>query len=1019
MDLVQLGGQVDGTTGPRFWRSLDEYSRTPEFRAMLRDEFPSQLETWSDPVGRRHFLKLMGASMALAGAAGCAYQPPEKIVPYVKAPDDYVPGKPVFYATALSLGGFATGVLVESNDHRPTKVEGNPDHPASLGATDAFCQAELLQMYDPDRSKVVLLNGRVSTWESFLEEWVKLRSTKLAEKGKGVRLLTQTITSPTLASLFDQFLKAMPEARWVQYEPVGREATRAGTVLAFGEPVDAVHHLDKADVIAAFDADFLAWGPSRLTDARHWAQRRDPGPGPAPKDWKCNRLYCVETMPSITGAMADHRLATKPSGVPALLRSLAAKLGVNAGGKAADKQEAWVDALAKDLQGAAGKSLVLVGETQPAEVHALAHAINQKLGNIGQTVSFIEPVAHHGGPQGGTLAELVKDIEDGSVDTLIMLGGNLVYEAPADLAVIKALDKVRNSVQFSIYEDETTEHCRWHVPLAHTLESWGDIRAFDGSVTIQQPLIQPIYKSKSIVEVMKVLVEGTTTPDRVVVEEYWRARGLGENFEAGWRKALHAGVVPGTASKPKTVTLKEGTFGATAETSVEAGAYELHFRPDPSIWDGSYANNGWLQELPKQITKLTWDNAAIMSPNTAKALGVAMDTMEMVNDVVEVTVGERKLKLPVWIAPGHADESITVHLGYGRTKAGRVGDGAGFNAYTLRTSATPWSAAGAKVRKVAETFRLATTQHFQNIDYDNTGAPLNAERHLVRYDTVERFLKHPEFAQGPDHHLEESSNLYVESPEPRRQNEVEGKGNRWAMAINMNTCIGCNACVVACNAENNIPVIGKNQVLRGRNMHWLRIDRYYENDPGKDPSKVKTHFQPVPCMQCEKAPCEVVCPFAATVHDSEGINTMVYNRCAGTKFCSNNCPYKVRRFNYFYYNDYDSESLMLMRNPDVSVRTRGVMEKCTYCVQRLWSAKIHAEKKRGDTKVLDGEVVTACQGACPTRAITFGNWNDNQSDIAKAKKGPRNYALLAELNTLPRTTYLAKLTNPNPAMKES
>jgi molybdopterin-containing oxidoreductase family iron-sulfur binding subunit len=1017
MGLEHQGGRVDGTTGPRYWRSLDEYAQTPEFRALLRDEFPSQLENWEDPVGRRHFLKLMGASIALAGASGCAYQPPEKIVPYVKAPDDYIVGKPVFYATALGFGGYGMGVLVESNDHRPTKIEGNPDHPASLGATDAFGQAELLQMYDPDRSQVVLLNGRVSAWETFLEEWIPLRARKLADKGKGVRLLTRTITSPTLADLLDQFLKAMPEARWHQFEPVGRESSRAGAILAFGEPVEAVHHLDQADVIASFDSDFLSWGPGRLADARNWAKRRDPG-HEVPNDWEANRLYVVETMTSITGAVADHRLAARPSQVAALLRSLAAKLGVTAAGQASEEHDAWVDALAKDLQAHAGKSLLLVGETQPAEVHALGHAINQKLQNIGKTVTFIERVAANGGEQSGTLAELVKDMQDGAVDTLFILDGNPVYEAPADLDIVKALDKVRFGVHVGLFEDETSEHCRWHVPMAHTLEGWGDVRAFDGTVTIQQPLIQPIFKGRPIVEVVKALVEGTTTPDRVVVRDYWQKRGLGDDFEAGWRKALHSGVVPGTASKVKAVTLKQETFGGTASTPDVPGAFEVHFRPDTSIWDGTYANNGWLQELPKQITKLTWDNAAIISPKTATDLNVTTNTMEMVNDMVEVVVQDRRLRLPVWIEPGHADGAVTIHLGYGRTKAGRVGDGAGFNANSLRTTATPWSAAGGRVRKVEGTYRLATTQHFQNIDYDNTGTPLNAERHLVRYATVEHFKKHPKFAQEPDHHLEVESSLYPHSPEPRRQNEDAGIGNRWAMVINMNTCIGCNACVVACNAENNIPVIGKSGVLRNRNMHWLRIDRYYESEPDSS-SKVKVHFQPLPCMQCEKAPCELVCPFAATVHDSEGINVMIYNRCAGTKFCSNNCPYKVRRFGYFYYNDYESESLMLMRNPDVSVRTRGVMEKCTYCLQRLWSAKINAEKKRGDTKVLDGEVVTACAGACPTRTITFGNLNDPDSAVAKARKDDRNYGLLVELNTKPRTTYLAKLTNPNPAIKES
>jgi molybdopterin-containing oxidoreductase family iron-sulfur binding subunit len=1022
MDLVQLGGRVGGSTGPRFWRSLEEYAETEEFRAFLRDEFPSQIAVWEDPVGRRHFLKLMGASLALAGLSGCAFQPPEDIVPYVKAPDDVVPGKPVFYASALALDGYATGVLVESHLGRPTKIEGNPDHPASLGATDLFGQAEILTFYDPDRSKVVQLNGRVSTWENFLEEMISLRISKLASKGEGLRLLTSTITSPSLADQIQTLLKEFPEARWHQYESVGRANTRAGAKLAFGEDVDPIHHLDKADVVLALDADFLSWGPSRLVDARRWAERRDPPYGTDPATWSntCNRLYAVESTPTITGAVADHRLAVRSSEVAGVLRALAQELGVAATGTPNENHAEWIKALAADLKTHSGTSLVLVGEPQPPQVHALAHAINQALGNIGQTVEFIEPVAFDGGEQSATLAELVRDMQDDKVDALLILGGNPAYDAPADFAFDKALDKVRTAVHLSLYEDETSALCRWHIPQTHVLETWGDVRAYDGTVTIQQPLILPIFNGRSAIEVVSAMLGGTTVSDREVVRRYWEKRGLGSNFQAGWRKALHAGVVADTASKPKAVTLQAGPFGIDAETEaqVDSTGYEVVFRPDPSIWDGRYANNGWLQELPKQITRLTWDNAALMSPATADKLQVRVNPLEMTGNVVEVSLPDRKgsLRLPVWITPGHPDNAVTIHLGYGRAKAGRVGDGQGFNAYTLRTSTALWFKGGAQIRKVEGSYRLATTQHHQNIGEDSSlGVNLNEERHLIRYATLDDFVKHPDFAHEPDHHVSPAFDLYPESPEPRLSHD-RGERNSWAMAININTCIGCNACVVACQAENNIPVVGKNEVLKSRNMHWLRIDRYYEGRPD-DPSP-RTHFQPVPCMHCEKAPCETVCPVAATVHDAEGLNTMVYNRCVGTRYCANNCPYKVRRFNFLQYSDETTESFKLMRNPDVTIRSRGVMEKCTYCVQRLWAAKINAQKQ-GRDMVLDGEVVTACQGACPTRAITFGNKNDKNSAIAKAIQDGRNYVLLAELNTKPRTSYLAKLINPNPEIKES
>ena len=1000
-EMAAIRSRLRDVKGPQFWRSLEELAGTDAFQDFLGREFPSQADEWTDPVGRRQFLRVMGASLALAGVSGCAFQPPETIVPYVKAPEEIVAGKPLFFATALTLGGYASGVLVESWAGRPTKIEGNPDHPATLGGTDAQMQAAVLSLYDPDRSQVVTHNGRISTWDDFLGVVIDLRDLHNADDGAGLRLLTGCVTSPTLVAQMKGLKAEFPAAQWHQYEPAGRDNVREGARLAFGEPVEPIYHFDRADVILSLDSDFTFEGPSHLRDARLFASRRDPDTHP--RGLKMNRLYVAEPTPTCTGSIADHRLPLSSRAVGLLANAVAegveafTKDPVVAGVALSEPAANFAKAVVDDLKAHRGSSLVLVGLGQPRAVHRLGYAMNVALGNVGKTVEFIEPVVTKGD---AGLEELIADLNDGKVATLVILGGNPAYDAPIDFNVRAAILKAKTTIRLGSHEDETSSLCHWHLPEADPLETWGDALAYDGTATIIQPLISPLYGGRSAIEVLATMATGETKTGLDLVKSTWKTRRPGDGFDKFWTKALRDGFVAGSASTPKPVTFRQIDLPGRLVRPSEAAGLELIFRADPTVHDGRFANNGWLQELPKPITRINWDNAAIIAPATAGKLGLKVDELYGNADVVELKRGGRTLRIPIWILPGQAEDTITVHLGYGRTKAGRVGTGAGFDAYTIRTSDAPWAVSGLEVAKTSERFRIATVQHHQNME----------GRELVRVGTVDEYKKDPNRAQEPDKHVTPGLTLY-EPPLPQL-NRQNGEGNSWGMAINLNQCIGCNACMVACQSENNIPVVGKDQVLAGRAMHWIRIDRYFEGDVD-DPS---IHHQPVPCMHCEAAPCELVCPVAATSHSAEGLNEMTYNRCVGTRYCGNNCPYKVRRFNFLQYSDETTPSLKLLNNPDVTVRSRGVMEKCSYCVQRISAARIIAE---GENRQVGGnEVVTACQSACPTRAIVFGNLNDREADVVKAKASPRNYALLAELNTRPRTTYLAKVTNPNPALEE-
>jgi molybdopterin-containing oxidoreductase family iron-sulfur binding subunit len=982
-------------TGPEYWRSLEELAGSEDFKEALHREFPKGASEWLDSVSRRGFLKVMGASLGLAGMTGCVKLPLEPIVPYVRQPEGVIPGRPMYYATASTLGGYASPLLVESHLGRPTKVEGNDLHPASLGGTDIFAQASILGLYDPDRSQTVNSMGDVRSWQSFLGAIRGPLSAQKALQGAGIRILTPTISSPTLADQLRNFLKIYPQAKWHVYEPVNRDNVLEGAKLAFGQPVETRYDFSKADVIVSLDADFLSAGfPGNTRYIRDFAARRNPDTG------NMNRLYVIESTPTSTGAKADHRIPVRTMEVERtanLLLSLLTAVKVGDIGKNSHPERAgefWT--IVQDLHDHQGSSLVISGDHQSPVVQVIAHVLNDFLGNVGKTVFYTDPVNANPINQVESIKDLVADMNGGKVDLLVILGGNPAYDAPADLNFADALKsgKVPLRVHHGLYQNETAELCQWHVSATHELEAWGDARAYDGTVGIIQPLIAPLYNGKSSLEFVALLNGQADATGYDLVRAYWQKQHTGADFEQFWRKSLHDGWVEGTALAPKSVTAKNTPAPPGPKSDADPNAIELNIRRDPTIYDGQFSNNGWLQELPKPMNKLTWDNAIQIGPKMAQRLGIATE------DVVELELNGKKVTGPVWIQAGHPDNSVTITLGYGRTRAGRVGTAQGFNAYALRTTTAPWIASGVKIRKTGDTYKLASTQGMQSMD-----TPDGGHRPLVRETTLAEYRKEPDFAKEDETPYDVT--LYPNYP-------YKEEDYAWGMSIDLNSCVGCNNCMLACQSENNIAVVGKEQVVIGRHMHWIRVDAYYQGDRDNP----KAFFQPVPCMQCENAPCEVVCPVGATNHSTEGLNDMVYNRCVGTRYCSNNCPYKVRRFNFLLFQDWDTPQYKMMRNPDVSVRSRGVMEKCTYCIQRINERRIDAEKE--NRKINDGshenELQTACQQSCPAGAIVFGNINDPNSKVSKLKAQSRNYSLLGELNTRPRTTYLAEVRNPNPEL---
>ncbi|MEO7030323.1 MAG: TAT-variant-translocated molybdopterin oxidoreductase [Acidobacteriaceae bacterium] len=1036
MTLAEVRTKLDGGTGKRYWKNLDELADTPAFQELMQEEFPRQAGAgeWVDAVSRRGFLKVMGASFALAGLAGCTKQPDEAIFPYVKQPEDLILGKPMYFATAHPFPTGAIPVLVKSDAFRPIKIDGNPEHPMSKGKSDATTQATLLDLYDPDRSKGVLFRGAESEFGRFQQAFAQ--AVGQTSGGDGVWFLSEAITSPTLAAQWKQVQAKYPNAKLVQYEAVSGAGARAASKAAFGDYLDVQYKLEDADVVLALDADFLSGiaFPGYLPMTAAWAERHRYDEGKT-----MNRMYVVETMPTVTGYKAEHRLALKPSEIDAFAMGLA---GGNAAGISNPDAPKFMAAVLADLKKSSGRAVVIAGPNASAAVHAAAHQMNASLGAVGKTVVYTQSMAPIPPEQGADMKSLVAAMNAGTVQWLVMLGANPLYSAPVDLDFPGAFNKVPNTVHLGSHVDETGFYSTWHVNKAHYLESWSDARAYDGTISIIQPMIDPLYGGKSAHDVLQALLDPSQSAyDAVVANAKTYITG---DFATGWRKSLHDGWVEGTAFTAKSVGTPSAT--APASTGNPGGGMEIVFKHDPSLYDGRFANNGWLQELPKPVTSLSWDNAALMSMDTMGKLGIEE------NEAIELELNERKVIAPVLMVPGHPDDCVTVYIGHGRRiEVGRVGAGVGFNAYALRTSDQPAYAAGLTVKRGQGTYDLCVTkvhsiehrgtyaQHDLNIPLsDKKGAyslPGHEamERAIIRYATVAEAIENPHFAHGVEEgggtNDFEGSRVEKEGYNPvgdapkhddsmfpdawnyeHRDPSTGVLQNKWGMAIDLNSCVGCNACIVSCYAENNIAVVGREQVKIGRIMQWLRIDTYFEGDLHAP----RAHFQPMACQHCENAGCEQVCPVGATVHTPEGLNTMVYNRCVGTRYCSNNCPYKVRRFNFLLYSDYDTESLKFMRNPDVTVRSRGVMEKCSYCVQRIEAVKIEADKENRAIK--DGEIVTACQQACPTSAISFGNLNDPNSVVTKRKAMERDYGALADLNYRPRTTYTAGVINPNPEL---
>ena len=979
LDLAELRAQLAQQKGPRYWRSLDELAQTPSFLSRLQEEFPAFARIAEEAVDRRRVLQLMAASLALGGLTGCQKEVEQReLAPYVEQPPGIVPGRARYYATATSLDGFGSGVMLRHEMGRPLKVEGNPDHPASLGSTSAIGQASILGLYDPHRAQSISAQGQLASPKT-LATMLSERSAEMRGRGgAGLRLLTGAVTSPTLAEQIAALQKTFPAMVWHQWEPLHRDTVRAGAELAFGRAVDTVYDFSRADVILGIESDALNAAPGHLRYARDFATRRRADQAKS----RMSRVYAIESTPTLLGAKADHRLVMRPQEIADALRFIAGSVQA---GPAAWKsiqvpQPETLAALSSDLQAHRGAALLHPCREQPAEIHALCHAVNHALG--GQIARPVEPVEAKPMSHASSLATLVADMQAGTVDTLLILGVNAAYNASADLDFAGALKSVPHTIYLGLYDDETAELCQWQIPAAHEYECWSDVRAYDGTVTIQQPQVKPLYGGRSTHEILAMLL-GTTQPnDYALLRAHWQHASGASNFDSFWTDALRAGVVPNSAAPGARIALRPDYATRLPQNPASSPSLIVLYRPDLGLWDGRFAENGWLQEMSRPFTRLTWDNAAELAPATAAHLNLRE------GDVASIVVGERRLEVPVWILPGQAEDCITLRLGYGRSRAGPVGTAIGANAYLLRGKEQPWQA-GATFTKTDARYRFASEQH----------EALMQGHELIRETDLATFLEQPQSLK----HASDERSLYPPH---------DYDGIAWAMSISLNSCIGCQACVIACQAENNIPVVGKEEVGRGRVMHWLRIDRYYKGEIDRP----DIYFQPVPCMHCENAPCEVVCPVQATVHDSEGVNVMVYNRCVGTRFCSNNCPYKVRRFNWFDFTK-DGSRPRASWNPDVSVRGRGVMEKCTYCVQRTRKAMIEADKQNSDAPVK--AVQTACQQACPTEAIVFGNKNDQESVVAQRKASVLDYPILGELNTRPRTTYEMAVRNPDPHIEGS
>ncbi len=1022
--------------GPPMWRSLEDKSANPAALEKLAEEeqpggFVGGLLEPMSLVTRRSLLKGSSIAALAAGLQGCVRRPEDIIYPYSKAPEDLIPGIASHFATVTARGRDALGVLVTSHDGRPTKVEGNSLFPTSQGATDVRAQEYVWDLYDPDRSRSPARrqgNALVNATEEELDSFLKSLIDKHAkDQGTGLRILTPISNSPTFRAMREKVLAKFPKARFLTYSPINDDNAREGARIAFkGTPTVPLYDHSKSMVTLSLGSDFLGSEPGSVAAARRFAYTR----ATASPDSPMNRLYVVESNHTVTGSMADHRLRLPQSDIEWFARALTVKLAgrgvaglksiankLQRAAKATDAaqiDQKWLNAVAEDLVRNTGRSVVLAGAGQPPRVHALAIAINEALGNFGAT-TFFGPVIDAADPAcRASISGLTKEAD--TISSLVILGGNPVYDAPADVEFAELLGREGlTSIHFASHRNETSERCSWHAPLAHELEAWGDQQALDGAVAIQQPLIAPLYGGRSELELLALLAGEETTRGHDIVRANQSVQLEGDtkalvnygvspkdmNPDVVWRRALHMGVLSRSRQGRKPIdggAVVDALIKSSDRTTVSKDRLEVAFEPDPALWDGQHANNLWALELPRPMTTLVWDNAALMSPATRDAFGLKNGQM------VRLSKGDAKIELPVWPIPGHADNCITLTLGWGRTAAGRYGNGKGFDVTPLRTLDGMDFTSDVKLEPLAEMYKLVQTQTHDRME----GRPIAIDA------TLEEYKKEPDFASY--------RSVDPVSTPPLWKQQDYSEGYKWGMTIDLASCTGCNACVVACQAENNIPVVGKIEVERGREMHWLRIDRYFVGEDEGDP---QVAVQPVTCQQCEEAPCENVCPVNATVHSPEGLNDMVYNRCVGTRYCANNCPYKVRRFNYLSWHGYLDdkyasykdfpESRKLQFNPNVTVRMRGVMEKCTYCVQRIQEVKIAANRE--DRTIKDGEIKTACQQACPSAAITFGDLNDPESRVSKLSGIDRRYQLLAEIGTRPRTTYLARIRNPNPALR--
>ncbi|MCB1184388.1 TAT-variant-translocated molybdopterin oxidoreductase [bacterium] len=1003
-NVVSAGSPIHSAN---YWRSLQELANTDEYRAQVENEFPHGVDAQGDGWSRRRFLQVMSASIAMASLAGCRF-PQEKIVPFAQRPEGVMPGTPMRFATTMELGPVASSVVATSYDGRPIKVDGNPAMGLSQGATSAFAQASVLDVYDPDRSQKILRRNGMGrsggSWDDFLA------FARGAGKGR-MAVLAGASTSPAQNALLARLGQA--GAGVFLWEPVCRVNEMKGAKLAFGTAALCQLDLSHARVLVDLDANLLQDHPTAIRNSKQFSAAR------RPDDGHMNRLYCWETTYSITGGMADHRFPTPATHMAAAVWALAAELVLGEGlplphGAGVDRAALarWkghaaggehLSAVAKDLMAHRGESLLVAGLRLDPEVHALVHTLNEALGNVGHTVSYL-PIQT---PQIRFLPELVEALNKGQVETLVILGGNPVYTAPADLDFAAAMQKATHRVHLATHDDATSKLATWHIPQAHYLESWGDAMGWDMTHLSVQPLIAPLFGGKTATEVLSAFVDPTPRTSHEIARDSFHAMTGGQGaapavdadggFEKRWRAFIHDGFRQDSGRAHGEPLALAGTpLTAPAEPPhLSADDLEIHFVHDQSVFDGRFADNAWLQEMPDFMTKLTWDNAALLGPATADELGVKH------GDMVRLSYGGRELEMAVYVLPGQARHAVTVNLGYGRGDAGRVGQGAGFNAYALRTFAHLHQDHGLKLAKTGATYKLATTQDHHAIDQAGAQEIQKRVPGLVREGSLAEYKADEHFVDHLGIHSPPLESLWK---------EWEYNGHKWGMAIDLNLCNGCNACVIGCQAENNIAVVGKDEVSRGREMSWVRLDRYFMGDPD-DP---KVAQQPVACAQCEMAPCEQVCPVAATMHTREGLNAMVYNRCVGTRYCSNNCPYKVRRFNWFNNFEDLTETQRLVLNPDVTVRARGVMEKCTYCVQRIEGARVAARTE--GRAMRDGDITPACQQTCPSDAIVFGDLNDPESRVSKLREHSRSYDLLNYLNLKPRTFYMARIRNPNPAI---